>query len=115
MWRSKQSLAVSLHIVLVTLPLAAFLVDHKRPQPLSFLSPGTSAHRRFVSEKDEDDEFDIDVDTSKFTPPKMLSLGPGRGRSAPSHRKAVGKGGSSSTSVHVCTNCASEFVKWVGR
>ena len=42
-------------------------------------------------------------------------FGPGRGRSAPSQRKATGKSSSSAATVHVCTNCGAECVKWVGR
>jgi DNA repair protein RadA/Sms len=65
---------------------------------------------------DDDDDEPPDVDVSKFSPPKSsVSYGPGRGRSAPSQRKAMGTSGSSSTSVHVCTNCGAEFVKWMGR
>mmetsp|Transcript_11685 Transcript_11685/g.34349 ORF Transcript_11685/g.34349 Transcript_11685/m.34349 type:complete len:386 (+) Transcript_11685:97-1254(+) len=75
-------------------------------------------HRLGAREKDDDaddDDEDIQVDTRNFSPPGMMSFGLGRGRSAPSHRKAVGRSGSSSTSVHVCTNCGSEYVKWIGR
>jgi DNA repair protein RadA/Sms len=64
---------------------------------------------------DDDDEQAPSVDTSNFVPSKSISFGLNRGRSAPSQRKAMGTSGSSSTSVHVCTNCGSEFVKWMGR
>ena len=65
----------------------------------------------------EDDEYDDDddypnVDNRKFTPPPTLGRG---GRSAPSQRKAMATKSSGSASVHVCTNCGSEFVKWMGR
>jgi len=65
---------------------------------------------------DEDDDFinDADMDTSQFKY-RDVSFGLGRGRSAPSQRKAMGKSGSSSATVHVCTNCSAEYVKWVGR
>ena len=67
-------------------------------------------------DNDDDDDEPPDVDITQFSPPKSsVSYGPGRGRSAPSQRKAMGTSGSSSTSVHVCTNCGAEFVKWMGR
>lgn len=66
-------------------------------------------------EDDEDDYIDdTKLDTSQFTY-RDIAFGPGRGRSAPSQRKAMGKSGSSSASVHVCTNCSAEYVKWVGK
>ena len=64
---------------------------------------------------DDDDEEPPSVDTSNFVPSKSISFGLNRGRSAPSQRKAMGTSGTSFTSVHVCTNCGSEFVKWMGR
>jgi hypothetical protein len=61
---------------------------------------------------DDDDYSDIpNVDIQKFIPPPSY----GRGRSAPNQRKAMSTKASSSTSVYVCTNCGSEFVKWMGR
>lgn len=70
-------------------------------------------------DEDEDDDDDDDVqsvDVSQFAPPKStISFGLNRGRSAPSQRKAMGTSADASTSVHVCTNCGSEFVKWMGR
>lgn len=44
-----------------------------------------------------------------------ISFGPGRGRSQPNQRKAMGKSGSGSAKVHVCTNCGAEYVQWVGK
>lgn len=66
--------------------------------------------------EDEEDEYidDTKLDTSQFTY-RDIAFGPGRGRSAPSQRKAMGKSGTSSASVHVCTNCSAEYVKWVGK
>jgi DNA repair protein RadA/Sms len=61
---------------------------------------------------DGDDEYP-DIDVRNFTPPS--SFGRGTGRSAPSQRKAMATKASSSATVHVCTNCGSEFVKWMGR
>ena len=63
------------------------------------------------NDDDDDDDFP-DVDIRNFTPPPMLGRG---GRSAPNQRKAMATKSSSSASVHVCTNCGSEFVKWMGR
>lgn len=66
-----------------------------------------------MNDEDDDDDDDLpDVDIRNFKPPPTFSRG---GRSAPSQRKAMATKASSSTSVHVCTNCASEFVKWMGR
>jgi DNA repair protein RadA/Sms len=42
-------------------------------------------------------------------------VGLNSGRSAPSIRKAMGLSGAGTTTVHVCTNCGSESVKWMGR
>ena len=66
---------------------------------------------------DDDDDDDIpEVDIANFKPPsKVISFGPNRGRSSPTQRKAMGTSGSGSTSVHVCTNCGCESVKWLGR
>ena len=68
---------------------------------------------------DDDDDDPPDVDVSKFVASTRqkspLSFGWNSGRSAPSQRKAMGTSGGSTTSVHVCTNCGSEFVKWMGR
>ena len=62
---------------------------------------------------DDDDDDDIPkVDIRNFTPPPMLGRG---GRSSPNQRKAMATKSSSSTNVHVCTNCGSEFVQWMGR
>lgn len=75
-----------------------------------------SSQRLSSLDGDDDDDEPPDVDISTFIPPKStVSYGPGRGRSAPSQRKAMGTSTSSSTSVHVCTNCGAEFVKWMGR
>jgi len=69
----------------------------------------------YMDDDEEDDEAPS-VDTSKFIESKStIAFGLNRGRSAPSQRKAMGTSGAGSTSVHVCTNCGSEFVKWMGR
>jgi DNA repair protein RadA/Sms len=73
-------------------------------------------HGAYESEEDDYEDDIPDVDTSTFKPPKeMVSFGLNRGRSSPSIRKAMGTSGSSKTSVHVCTNCGCETVKWHGR
>ena len=41
--------------------------------------------------------------------------GLGSSRSPPSHRKAAGISGSGSATIHVCTNCGAESVKWTGK
>lgn len=71
---------------------------------------------------DDDDYIDIDnLDTSTFNPSSLQntasisSFGPGRGRSSPSQRKAMGKSINGDATVHVCTNCGAEFVNWIGR
>ena len=66
-------------------------------------------------EDDEDDDYLPEPTTDQFQPPRSISFGPGRGRSSPSQRKAMGKSGSGSAMVYVCTNCGAEYVNWVGR
>ena len=70
-------------------------------------------------EFDDDDDYDDEppkVDVSNFTPPSTATtFGFNSGRSAPSQRKAMGTAGTGTTSVHVCTNCGCESVKWMGR
>lgn len=71
----------------------------------------------FNNDEDEDDDDDVpEIDIANFNPPKnMVSFGLNRGRSSPAQRKAMGTSGSSTTSVHVCTNCGCETVKWHGK
>ena len=67
-------------------------------------------------EEDDEDDEPPDVDVQDFRAPSMNSVvGMNSGRSAPSIRKAMGLSGAGTTKVHVCTNCGSEFVKWMGR
>mmetsp|Transcript_1118 Transcript_1118/g.1646 ORF Transcript_1118/g.1646 Transcript_1118/m.1646 type:complete len:681 (-) Transcript_1118:88-2130(-) len=87
------------------------------PKTNSYLSKGSHSFSRSSDGKDEesdDDDDYLDVDTSKFNPPKSF-YGLNRGRSAPGQRKAMSTKASSSATVHVCTKCGSEFVKWMGR
>jgi len=63
---------------------------------------------------EEDDDEPPDVDISSFRPP-TTSFGWNKGRSSPSQRKAMGRSGSSTARIHICSNCGSEFVKWMGR
>jgi len=75
-------------------------------------------------EDDDDDDEPPDVDVSAFAPPpsiasssssSVLSYGWNKGRSSPTTRKAIGRSASSVARIHLCTNCGSEFVKWMGR
>ena len=68
------------------------------------------------NEDDDDDDYidDTHLDVSKFKSPS-ISFGPGRGRSTPSQRKAMGKSNSSNAKVHICTNCGAEYVNWMGK
>lgn len=66
--------------------------------------------------EDEDDDIDSeppDVDISNFRRP--ATVGWNAGRSPPNARKAMGRSSTSTTSVHICSNCGSEFVKYFGR
>ena len=76
-------------------------------------------HARYSDEEDgDDDDDDVEpptVDVSQFTPPSMSSFGYNKGRSSPSQRKAMGKSSTGTTKIHLCSNCGSEFVKWMGR
>ncbi len=71
------------------------------------------------NDEDEDDEDDYINDEDLPNPSNFeyrdISFGPGRGRSAPSQRKAMGKSKSGSATVYVCTNCSAEYVQWVGK
>jgi DNA repair protein RadA/Sms len=74
------------------------------------------ASSRNEDEPDDDDDEPPSVDVSSFRPPNMAStFGLNRGRSSPSQRKAMGTSGSSTARIHICGNCGSEFVKWMGR
>ena len=95
----------------------------RRAAELGRARAGTIA-RATRGDDDDDDNDDDDgyagtdpaaVDPSRFVPPKMHSFGLNSGRSAPSHRRAVGRSSAGTATVHVCTNCGSEFVKWMGR
>lgn len=66
------------------------------------------------SDDDYDDESIPQVDISSWSPP-TASFGLNRGKSSPSQRKAFGSSASSVARIHLCTNCGSEFVKWMGR
>ena len=75
-------------------------------------------------EDDEDDDEPPEVDISQFSyansnldssSSSISSFGYNKGRSSPSQRKAMGRSSSSVTHIHICSNCGSEFVKWMGR
>lgn len=71
----------------------------------------------FTLDDDEDDDDDDDppfVDIANFSP-TLSSFGWNAGRSSPSQRKAMGRSHKSTARIHICTNCGSEFVKWMGR
>ena len=71
---------------------------------------------------DDDDDRAPEVNVEDFDQDKFLS-GSNiptyglTGRSSPhqAQRKAIGKGSKDRASIYICTNCSSEFVKWVGR
>ena len=86
--------------------MEVLLTDFDSAQPKDATTEKTS------EEGDDDDEDPPDVDVSEFKG-EMITLGPGK--SSPSARKAMGASKSSSTKIHICTNCGSEFVKWMGR
>ena len=82
---------------------------------------GTNVEEDNDDDDDDDDDY-IDIDNLQMSPDSlsnslktMSSFGPGKGRSSPSQRKAMGKSGSGDATVHVCTNCGAEYVKWMGR
>ena len=92
------------------------LIHHQRnfPRTTTILQSNQSDDDDEADDEDDyikDDELN---DPSKFQY-RDISFGPGRGRSAPSQRKAVGKSNSGSTTVYVCTNCSAEYVNWVGK
>ncbi len=62
-----------------------------------------------------DDELKSNPSKFEFTNTNPISFGPGKGRSAPTQRKAMGKSGSGDATVHVCTNCGAEYVNWMGK
>ncbi|GKZ01154.1 hypothetical protein MPSEU_001066800 [Mayamaea pseudoterrestris] len=76
------------------------------------------------NEDDEDEEDDDDADDGYDEIPNVdvanfkastMAYGLNSGRSSPSQRKAMGRSSSGTASIHVCSNCASEYVKWMGR
>ncbi len=72
---------------------------------------------------DDDDDDYIKDDELKYSQNRMnmnmksspISFGPGRGRSTPSQRKAMGKSGTGAATVYICTNCSAEYVNWMGK
>ena len=67
-----------------------------------------------AADDDDDDSAPI-VDIKDFDVQKQIHSFGLNGRSAPNQRKALGKGSKDRAIVYMCTNCSSEFVKWVGR
>jgi hypothetical protein len=68
------------------------------------------------SDDGDDEDFSIEVDTSQFRRGKKAAQFSLKSRGSGTNRKSLGAGKSSgSTTVHVCTNCGAESVKWMGR
>ena len=65
---------------------------------------------------EETEETTAPSSSSAPPPPPTTTpaFGLGRGRSSPLQRKAMG-GGGTNVVVHICQNCGSESVKWLGR
>ena len=79
------------------------------------LNPYNEDDNEIVDDDDDDDDDDPpSVDVSQFVPPRA-SFGLNRGRSSPSQRKAMGRSGSSTAKIYICSTCGSESVKWMGR
>ena len=84
-------------------------------------------HESEEEEEDEDeDEYMLDSNDDNTSlsasPPSFLfqssnlpSFGLLRGRSAPAHRKAMSKSSSTQARIYSCSNCAAEYVNWVGK
>jgi hypothetical protein len=100
-------------------------IDFTSPHPSpAVLTKCRNNHRLFLArynnnndnnDDDDDDDDDVapDVDIRNFNAPSTHFSS--NIRSAPNQRKAMSTKASSQASVHVCTNCAAEFVKWMGR
>lgn len=79
------------------------------------LNPYDEDDNEIVDDDDDDDDDDPpSVDVNQFVPPRA-SFGLNRGRSSPSQRKAMGRSGSSTAKIYICSTCGSESVKWMGR
>lgn len=75
--------------------------------------------RGYDNEEDEDDDEEDDEppvvgDVSSFRA-GTTAYGWNKGRSSPASRKAMGRSAISTARIHICGNCGSEFVKWMGR
>ena len=95
------------------------LPSHKDTPTLAVPRRRTRAplHLAYHDHDDENDDDDDDdeppaVDISQFRPP-TASFGYNAGRSSPAQRKGMGLSGQAV--VYVCTHCAAESVKWMGR
>lgn len=96
------------------------LVADSRVGAFSIL-PNKSIHQpsklHLYNDHDDDEEEDDeppDINVADFRPPTS-SFGWNKGHSSPSTRKAMGTSGTSKASIHICSHCGSEFVKWMGR
>jgi DNA repair protein RadA/Sms len=84
---------------------------------LTLYGSSSNYNNKLNKEEDSDDDEDDEppeVNVANFRP-SVTSYGLNAGRSSPLQRKAMGKSGSSSAHIHICSNCGSEFVQWMGR
>ena len=98
------------HLRSLRIPSAAIPSKYSHTTGIFYRTTALAA----TSDEDDDDDEPPDVDVANFKPPTM-SFGINSGRSSPSQRKAMGRSSSSTASIHICMNCGSEFVKWMGR
>ena len=88
------------------------------PYGISYFRTLIELYSKDADECDDNDEDIPIVDVKDFDIKKQSSnihsFGL-NGRSAPNQRKALGKGSKERATVYLCTNCSSEFVKWIGR
>lgn len=72
-----------------------------------------------IDDDDDDDDEPPEVDVNAFrssaSSMSTAAYGWNSGRSSPATRKAMGRSATSTATIHICGNCGSEFVKWMGR
>lgn len=94
--------------------------SHSRSHSFAF---SLNANRQFENEDDYDDDDDEPPEigdvasfrTNRSGAASVTAFGWNKGRSSPATRKAMGTSGTSTANIHICANCGSEFVKWMGR
>jgi DNA repair protein RadA/Sms len=99
--------------------LAFAPIFHALPRKVLTLKAKRFGDEQEFEEEDDDDEDDEppeigDVSTFRRSS-SATTFGWNKGRSSPATRKAMGKSSSSTANIHICGNCGSEFVKWMGR